>query len=294
MCAATNCCDSDSQAVTIDLNQQNLTDFISNSLSSNVNPCDYFDLTRLNNSIKKDSCHLFFHLNISSLQAHFDDLFDFLSQLDQPPSIVFISETRINIEPSTNITIPGYIFIHCPSPTKAGGFGAYISDHLNFTVNETLNLGVNGCKDMWLNISFPNIKSPYIFAVIYRHPHNNHSQFYDALDESLQMLNRCNNNVIIVGDVKINMCSDQYSPLLHQYLETLYSNGFTCCINKPTRIASSSQTAIDHIITNIVKDEITPGILKFHISNHLPIFCSISSLSYAPPIIKINTTSQYW
>ena len=86
------------------------------------------------------------------------------------------------------------------------------------------------------------------------------------------------------------MCNDQYSPLLHQYLETLYSNGFTCCINKPTCIASSSQTAIDHIITNIVKDEITPGILKFHISDHLSTFCSISSLSYAPPIIKTNTS----
>ena len=98
---------------------------------------------------------------------------------------MLISETRINIEPST---IPGYTFIHCPSPTKAGGVGAYISDHLNFTVNETLKFGVNGCEDLWLNISFPNIKSPYIFAVIYRHPHNNHSQFYDALDESLQML----------------------------------------------------------------------------------------------------------
>ena len=112
MCAATNCCDFDSEAFTIDLNQQNLTDFISNSLSSNVNLCDYFDLSRLNNITKKDSCHLFLHLNISSLQAHFDDLFDFLSQLDQPPSIVFISETRINVKPSTNITIPGYTFIH--------------------------------------------------------------------------------------------------------------------------------------------------------------------------------------
>ena len=66
-----------------DLNQQNLTDFVSNSLSSNVNPCDYFDLSRLNNGTKKDS----------SLQAHFDNLFDFLSQLDQPLSIMFISET---------------------------------------------------------------------------------------------------------------------------------------------------------------------------------------------------------
>ena len=37
-------------------------------------------------------------------------------------------------------------------------------------------------------------------------------------------------------------------------------------------------------------DKITPGILKFHISDHLPIFCSISSLSYNPPFIKTNTT----
>ena len=102
----------------------------------------------------------------------------------------------------------------------------------------------------------------------------------------IPMLNRCNKNVIIMGDVNINTSSNQYSPLLHPYLETLYSNGFTRCINNPTRIASSSQTAIDHIITNIIRDEITPGILKFHISNHLPIFCSISSLSYAPPIIQ--------
>ena len=121
---------------------------------------------------------------------------------------MFISETRKNIEPSTKITIPGYTFIHCSSPTKSGGVGAYISDHLNFTVNETLKLGVNGCEDLWLNNSFPNIKSSYIFAVIYCRPQNNHSQFYDALDESLQMLNRCNKNVIIMGDVNINMCSD--------------------------------------------------------------------------------------
>ena len=103
------------------------------------------------------------------------------------------------------------------------------------------------------------------------------------------MLNRCNKN-IIMGDVNINLCSNQYSPLLHQYLETLYSNGVTCCINKPTHIASLSQTAINHIITNIVRDKITPGILKLHISDHLPIFCSISSLPYNLPIIKTNTT----
>ena len=286
MYAATKTRNSDSQAVIDDLNQQNLTDFISGSFRSNINPCDYFDVSRLNNIAVKDSCQLFLHINISSLQAHFDELLDLLSQLDQLPCLILISETRINKEPTTNISIPGYIFIHSPSPTKAGGVGAYISNHLKFTVNDTYRLGVNGCEDLWLDISFPNMKLPFVFGVIYRHPHNNHTQFYEALDESLHLLTRNNSKVLMMGDVNIDICSSQNNSLLHQYLDTLYSNGFLCCIDKPTRIASSSRTAIDHIITNLVNDEIIPGILEFHIADHLPIFCSISSLPVKPTFIK--------
>jgi len=290
MCAATNCCDPISQAATFDVNQENLIDTISNSLKSNLNSCDYSDVRRLNNISKRKLNQLFLHLNISSLRAHFDDLCDLLSQFDQPPCIILISETRINNEPSTNITIPGYTFVHSPSLTKAGGVGAYVSDLLNFTINDTLKLNVNGCEDLWLNVTFSNIKSQYVFGVIYRHPHNNHSQFYNALDESLQILNRGNKNVIVMGDININMIGDQNSTLLQQYLKTLESNGFTCCIDQPTRIGSSSRTAIDHIVTNITRNKITPGILEYHISDHLPIFCLISSLPVNPLSKNVNTT----
>ena len=51
-------------------------------------------------------------------------------KLPYSPSIILLSETRINVAPTINVTIPGYIFVHNPSPNKAGGVGAYISSYL--------------------------------------------------------------------------------------------------------------------------------------------------------------------
>ena len=83
---------------------------------------------------------MFAHLNISPLQAHFDELNVFLYKFSTHPSIIFLSETRINVNPLFNISIPGYTFLYTPSPTKAGGVGAYISNNLKFSVSELLRL----------------------------------------------------------------------------------------------------------------------------------------------------------
>jgi len=92
------------------------------------------------------------------LQAHFDELNVLLLHISNPPSIVIISETRITTNPLININIPGYDFIHFPSPTKAGGVGAYVSRSLNFTENNSLRLQVSGCEDLWLDVDFPGTK----------------------------------------------------------------------------------------------------------------------------------------
>jgi len=66
---------------------------------------------------------LFIHLNISALQLHFDELLNFLHTCSNPPAIIFITETRIDVDLHVNITIPDYTFFHKPSHTKAGGVG---------------------------------------------------------------------------------------------------------------------------------------------------------------------------
>jgi len=79
----------------------------------------------------ENSSYLFIHLNIS-LQTHFDELDKFLQKFSKKKSNLHYtrSETRININPSINVDIPGYEFVHFPSPTKAGGVGAYNSNNL--------------------------------------------------------------------------------------------------------------------------------------------------------------------
>ena len=97
-----------------DINHNSLPDMLSDSLQTNIKACNYYDIFKLNTTLN-DSSHFFIHLNISSLQSHFDELYDLLLELTYPPSIIFISETCINKEPLININLPGYIFLHSPS-----------------------------------------------------------------------------------------------------------------------------------------------------------------------------------
>ena len=111
------------------------------------------------------------------LQAHFDELNNLLVQLPYFSSIIFLSETCINVARTININIPCYTFVRNPSPTKADGVGAYISTALNVKINDDFCLQVKGCKGLWIDIEFSNNKS-YPFFVTYCHPQSNYQAFF--------------------------------------------------------------------------------------------------------------------
>ena len=52
----------------------------------------------------------------------------------------------------------------------------------------------------------------------------------------------------------------------------LKSNGCYLIINKPTGLTKRSKTSINHILTNDSNLNITPGIIDYHISDHLFVF----------------------
>ena len=110
-----------------------------------------------------------------------DQLNELILKFFIPPSIICLSEIRINHDPSININIPGYIFIHLPSSSKAGGVCAYLSNTLKFTENYSLQLNIKGCENLWLNIEILGEKSKFTFAVIYCHPCNNISFYFIVL-----------------------------------------------------------------------------------------------------------------
>ena len=97
-----------------EVEKQNLPDAIYQSFCANLNSCEFIDLSIQDFLFNRNNTHLFFHLNICSLQSHFDELNELVLKFPIPPSIICLSETRINIDPSININklflvIPSYI-----------------------------------------------------------------------------------------------------------------------------------------------------------------------------------------
>ena len=136
--AATSACDVPFQAATSDnevnIDQNNLPELLFDFLQTNCNSCETYDLIGERTfSLSNIKSHLIIHVNICSLQSYIDEIKQFLKCMKTPPSILLLSETRINVDPHTDIDIPGYTFVHFPSPTIVGGVGAYFSNLVTFT-----------------------------------------------------------------------------------------------------------------------------------------------------------------
>ena len=62
------------------------------------------------------------HLNIASLQRHIDELRTLLSLINHPFDVICVTETRLyDDNPSSNISIEGYDFIHTPTSSQCRG-----------------------------------------------------------------------------------------------------------------------------------------------------------------------------
>ena len=142
------------------------------------------------------------------MQSHFDELNEFLLRFSSSPSVIFISETRINVEPLINVNIPGYIVLHVPSNTRAGSVGPYFLENLAVHNKDNFGFNVEGCENLWFDVEFPGQKQKFTSAVIYYHPHNNTSKFIYALDEKLNILDKeKSNEVYILGDINLDLNS---------------------------------------------------------------------------------------
>ena len=59
----------------------------------------------------------------------------------------------------------------------------------------------------------------------------------------------------------------------------LASHGYFPLITLPTRVTNSSATIIDQIISNDNLHTLKPGVIRADLSDHYPIFCTISNIA---------------
>ena len=91
-----------------------------------------------NLSIDENNSIFILHLNISSLQKHFDELHELLLCLPSHLDILCITETRIADTPLCNIELPNYNYFYRKSPNVVGGVGLYIKHGIQFEFIENI------------------------------------------------------------------------------------------------------------------------------------------------------------
>ena len=264
-----------------------MTDDMHSYITQDLSSTKYFDADRIS-FLKITSKDLFIiHINIRSLNKNIDDLLEFLTELGTRPNIICLTETRLKQNSLVNTQIPGYKFCHVDSDTNAGGVGIYIDEEIEFVCENLYSFSKNGLENLWISIN-TSLTQNFVVGVVYRHPYANVKEFIDEFNNTLVKLNSKNANCIVLGDFNINILQLDIEPAA-SYINMLHSNAFFSLLDKSTRITESSSTLIDHVITNITKCKIVPGIIDYQLTDHLPTFVTISNIKKH----SHNTTKFY-
>ena len=193
-------------------------------LSDNVS-CNYFDIDSFNSSFFNAQGLSFFHLNISSLPKHQDDLSFFLDSLSVKFKVMGFSETRI-VEGSSvihNINIPGYACLSNPTESSAGGTALYIDKSLNYTSRTDLSSFLYYSKSLestFAELHLKNLPNTTI-ASIYKHPSFSAVSFNLLLSSVLDKINKEGKNLVLLGDFNLNLLEFESDSSVRKLDETL-------------------------------------------------------------------------
>lgn len=190
-------------------------------------------------SIRKYSSMLCVHLNIRSMRENFDSFLLELSQLDELPLIIVLSEVWIYENELDIYKIDGYHhYANCNDSYRAGGIVVYVKDGINVNHDKLNFISADGLK-LYCTINNTNI----CVLAFYRFTGVSADIFVRELSHALdQIIDEC---VILTGDINVDLTStartvDEYKFMMNSY-------GFDSYINTPTRITGRTSSCIDHL-----------------------------------------------
>lgn len=208
------------------------------------------------------------HLNVRSLQPKLAEfkLLIFKEKYD----VIALSETWLKPNtPDSHIKINGYKIVRVDRPTRGGGVAFYIRDNIKF---DTLVVSIE-IEQLFISININTQK--YIIGVCYRPPQMNFKNFVDQLENSVSVAMSLADNIIILGDVNIDLLMDSpASAYLNLMMESLE---MTQMVVSATHLNSKSSTLIDVIITNN-PEMVSCGVKDNDLSDHELIFCSVQCI----------------
>lgn len=212
------------------------------------------------------------HINICSLNKHFEELLIMIAELDELPDVIICTETwQVN---EKMYIIPGYqVSYNNGHLNKNDGVITYVKNGLQ-NEHTTEKIG-----EVTLNINKINkADTQYEIYAIYKSPAIKISEFNENLENFLHARNQNSQaEQILIGDLNIDLLD--HSLTTTEYSNTLAAYGFFPTIETPTRITTTTSTCIDHCFIKPHKaiEHLISIIIETTITDHYPITIKIST-----------------
>ena len=138
-------------------------------------------------------------------------------------------------------------------------------------------------EHLLFDLLLPNCK-PILIGILYRPPKQ--TDFLEKVSAAIaEFDNFDNQEVYILGDLNYDLLdknnyilegnnSKRSVPWVNQYLQFMSMHNLKQLIRSPTRVAKSSSTLLDHILTNSDEMITKSGVLNIGLSDHQLIFCT--------------------
>ena len=243
---------------------------------------NYYDFRGYNSTLAQTDSKILsiFHFNIRSLSTNLHHLEVILVSLQRTPDILVFTETWLNPNNKDSININGYYSYNIVRENRdRGGVSIYVRQNIDSTILDKFSY-VNEDFEICTIATEINNKN-HIISAIYR-PNSKHEKVDEFRTKITAILNTNTfkrTNVILTGDININLLEHTTHRPTNEYLNTLQSLNYIPLITRPTRFPEGNQNAdpslLDHIYVNF-STPLTAGILHHKVSDHLPIFLHLS------------------
>lgn len=223
---------------TTTISEQNLED---------IDYCKYTNLQTWYNAINEQKGQLqIVHINVCSLRKHFEELIAVLKECLHNLDVICLTEINIKKDEIYKYRLEGFnVYTWTREERRGGGILLYVKSDYMFTPKKS---PVLHSEILFGEVLINNYKVTLI--IIYRPPDNNKTCYITELEALLQRVPK-RENLIIIGDININILKNELNAVSRRYLNMLSDQGMQCGIQDVTRecVVAGRRVAscVDHV-----------------------------------------------
>jgi hypothetical protein len=215
-------------------------------------------------------------------KQNFDVLFQSLSKnYGFNFDLISFTETWLDDSLEQLVDFPGYskVMKHKHGKKEGGGLAVFVKENFKFHVRNDIfvpleHIDCFDCLFIELQLKPKNI----IIGLLYRSPsHNTVSTFNEFILNVTEKISREGRKLVLMGDFNINLLRSNNENEIGLFLDSMIANNLMPKITLPTRVTENTATLIDHIYSNIEKQDCLAGTLTTDISDHYSNFFFMKS-----------------